>query len=303
MPMHAQVKAVIARREASVSAHDPDEPLDVTRQRFMSTWREPGPEVASITDHVAPGPDGPVPVRLYLPDGDGPFPLLVGIHGGGFVFGGIDAYDGNARRLAVGADCAVLNVEYRLAPENRFPAAPEDCYAAVLWAAEQSALGLDGRIALGGDSAGANLSTVVSMMSRDRGGPEISAQIMMCPALHPDFLPAIHDPDETPPMLKWWWWEQYLADPEDAENPYAVPLADSADLTGLPSALVITAEFDELLGEGAEYARRLEAAGVPVTYRQFDGMWHIFHMYPEHIDAAREAVAMEVAALREAFAE
>jgi len=304
MPLHAQVQAAIAKREASVGVAPPDATLEVHRERFMKTWREPGPDIYSVEDHSIPGPSGPLAIRLYrASDGDS-LPVLMSFHGGGFVFGGIDAYDGNAKRLAAGADCCVVTVEYRLAPEHKFPAAPEDCFAATKWIADNAAdLGLDeARIAVGGDSAGANLSAVVAMMSRDRSGPSLVQQILMVPTMHPDPDLDIEYPEGTPPSGREWWWSQYLADPADAANPYAAPLSAS-DLSGLPPALVITAEYDDLRGEGQAYAEQLAAAGIATEYRSYEGMWHIFHMYPSSIDSGREAVESEIAALRAAFYE
>ncbi len=268
----------------------------------MNTWREPGPQIESVENRMIEGPAGDLLIRLYKGVPGDSLPVLMSFHGGGFVFGGIDAYDGNARRLALGARCCVATVEYRLAPEHKFPAAAEDCYAATRWVAEHGAeMGLDPeRIAVGGDSAGANLSASVSLMARDRGGPPILLQILMVPTLHPDGGTPLHDPDDTPPSGREWWWRQYLADMDEASNSYAAPLSAN-DLSGLPPALVATAEFDDLLGEGHDYAERLQAAGVPTEYRMYEGMWHIFHMYPSHIDLGKEAVDSEIAALRNAF--
>ncbi len=205
-------------------------------------------------------------MRIYTPPGDGPFPIVMLLHGGGFVFGNIDSYDGNARRICVGAGCMVVNVEYRVAPENKFPAAPDDCYAATVWVAEnaESLSGDANRIAVCGDSAGGNLSTVVCMMARDKSGPAIRLQVLRCPVTHRNFEPLTVDPEITPRSGRNWWWTQYLADEADAKNPYACPMV-STDLTGLPSALIITAEYDELRDEGEAYAEMLAQAGVHTT--------------------------------------
>jgi acetyl esterase len=294
--LHPQVEEVIEKRAASVGPAPEGASLDVLRERFLNTWRENGPEVARVEDRQIDGPNGPIPIRIYRDFEDpGLRPVVVQFHGGGFVFGGIETYDGQSRRMAKATGFVVVNVDYRLAPEHKFPQGAEDAYAAVRWVAEQGgAIGVDSRhIGVGGDSAGANLSTVVSMMARDRGGPKISRQVLACPALHPDWPDKGHDPEVTPPSGREWWWTQYLATPADATNPYAVPL-ESDDLSGLPPALVFTAEYDELVGEGEAYAQALEAAGVPTIYRRFDRMWHIFHMYPGSIDDARKAFDMEV---------
>ena len=304
MPLHPQAKAVIEKRAASgyPPAGSQDE-IQVKRQRFNETWREPGPEVGKVEDRSIPGPNGDIPIRVYTPPaGSGPFPALMLFHGGGFVLGNINSYDGNARRLCVGASCVVVSVDYRVAPENKFPAAPEDCYAATVWVAENGAgLGVDStKIATCGDSAGGNLATVVALMARDRGGPKLSLQIMRVPVTHRNFSPITIDREETPKSNKEWWWVQYLENESDAKNPYAAPM-ETEDLSGLPPALIVTAEYDELRDEGEAYAERLKQAGIPTTCTRYDGMFHVFQMYPGYIDVAKEALERECAALKEAF--
>ena len=305
MPIHPQGQAVIDRRSASgYPAPGADAPLSVKRQYFVNTWREPGPEVGKVEGRRVPGPNGEIPIRIYTPPtGAAPFPVHMLFHGGGFVLGNIETYDGNSRRLCVGAECMVVSVDYRLAPENKFPAAPEDAYAATCWVAQNAAsINADPtRMSMGGDSAGGNLATVTAMMARDRGGPKLSLQILMCPVTHRDFSPTTFNKEETPRSSKESWWVQYLNDESEAKNPYACPL-EAEDLSGLPTALVVTNEFDELRDEGEAYAERLKQAGVPTTLTRYDGMFHVFHMYPTYIDAAREAVEQECAALRAAFA-
>ena len=303
--MHPQAQAVIEKRAAS--GYPPpgaEAPLHVRRQYFNDTWREPGPEVGKVEDRLVPGPHGDIPIRVYTPAaGSGPFPVLMLFHGGGFVFGNINTYDGNARRLCVGAHCMVVSVDYRMAPEHKFPAAPEDCYAATVWVTQQaSSLNADPtRMATAGDSAGGNLATVVALMARDRGGPKLALQIMRCPVTHRDFTPITIDRDATPKTNKDWWWRQYLRDESEAENPYACPM-QAKDLSHLPPALIMTAEYDVLRDEGEAYAERLQQAGVPTTCMRYAGMFHVFHMYPASIDAAQEHLEKECAALRTAFA-
>ena len=304
MPLDPQAMDVIERRDNSTEPLlGADASLAERRGRFNQTWREPGPEVGSVEDRLVPGPRGDIPVRIYAPEGNGPFPILMLFHGGGFVFGNIETYDGNARRICVGAGCIVVSVEYRVAPENKFPAAPEDCYSATVWASENAASihGDARRIAVCGDSAGGNLSTVVCMMARDKGGPEIRFQSLRCPVTHRNFGPLTVDRELTPRSGRDWWWKQYLADEADAQDPYACPMA-AHDLKGLPPALIITAEYDELRDEGEAYARMLQDAGVPTACVRYEGMFHVFHMYPAYIDKAREALEQEFAMLREAFA-
>lgn len=304
MALDPQAVAIIERRTSS--GYPPpgtDAPLEARRKYFNDTWREVGPEVGKVENKNIPGPHGEIPIRIYTPSGSGPFPVLMLFHGGGFVFGNIDTYEGNARRICVGANCIVVNVEYRVAPENKFPAAADDCYAATVWVAQNGAtINADGsKIATCGDSAGGNLSTVVSMMARDKGGPKICLQVMRCPVTHRNFEPLTVDPEFTPKSSRDWWWKQYLPDESRAKNPYACPMA-SEDLSGLPPALIITAEYDELRDEGEAYAQRLKDAGVPTTCVRYEGMFHVFHMYPAYIDKAKHALDQEFNMLKEAFA-
>lgn len=227
-----------------------------------------------------------IPVRIYTPAGAGPFPLLMYFHGGGFVLGGLDSHDLTCRNVVRASGYKVISVDYRLAPEHAFPAAPEDCYAATQWAAAHAAeLNVDAaRIAVGGDSAGGNLAAVVALMARDRGGPKLEKQLLVYPVIdffsHAQSTPyASYRSNAEGYMLTSQamedFWALYLANLDDAANPYASPIR-AADLSGLPPALVITAEYDPLRDEGAAYAQRLQAAGVPVTLRHFDDMIHGF---------------------------
>ena len=306
MPLHTQAKAVLERRAASQPKTPPTTPEEV-QKAFDNTWREAGPEVFKVEDRRIPGPRGEIPVRIYWPSEGGPFPALAEFHGGGFVHGNIESYDGNCRRLCMGVGCVVVNVGYRKAPENKFPAAAEDCYAVTKWVADNGAsIGVDPtRMAVGGDSAGGNLSTVVSLMARDRGGPSLVLQILMVPAVHRAFGPLTYDREETPggkttstPMDGGW--KAYLRDETDATNIYACPII--ADLRGLPPALVLTAEFDVFRDEGKAYAEKLKQAGVPTTFKEYEGMFHQFHMYPSNVDGGKEGLNQEIEALKVAFA-
>ena len=230
---------------------------------------EPEP-VAKVENRTIPGPGGTIPVRvLFTPAADaGAVPGLVYFHGGGWVLGSLDSHDGVCRSLANAAGCVVVSVDYRLAPEHPFPAAPDDCYAATAWVAANGAeLGADAaRLAIGGDSAGGNLAAVVALMARDRGGPSLRFQLLVYPVT--DFtlrhavvprerggLPLTTEHDAL--VL-----EHYLAEPATAREPHASPLR-AANLAGLPPALVITAEYDPLRDEGEAYAARLREARRP----------------------------------------
>lgn len=268
--------------------------------------RAPGPAVGDVQDRSIPGPAGGVPVRVYTPEGQGPFPVLVWFHGGGMLVGDLEAADGNARNLCVGAACLVVSVDYRLAPESKFPAAPEDCYAVTKWVAEQSAsIEADARrIAVGGDSAGGNLAAAVALMARDRDGPTLAHQLLVNPMLDCDYDTASYLRNAVGYLLTRdsmiWFWNHYLRNDSDKANPYAAPL-QAKDLRGLPPVLVITAEYDPLLDEGKAYARRLQEQGVPATTLGYDGMIHGFFGMSAVLDQGKKAMDDACAALLEAF--
>ena len=265
-----------------------------------------GEEVQHVEDRELPGPGGPIPTRLSRPAGDGPLPLLVYFHGGGWVLGGLASHDNVCRSLANGAGCAVLAIDYHLAPEYRFPAAVDDCYAATVWAAANAAaLGCDPkRIAVGGDSAGGNLAAVISQLARDRGGPALRFQLLVYPATDAAYDTASYHENATGYFLELdgmrWFYDHYLEGAVDRSDPRVSPLR-ARDLRGLPPALVITAEFDPLRDEGEAYAGRLREAGVPVTLHRYDGMIHGFFAMGPLLDQGSQSVAEAVAALRAAL--
>ncbi|HVN39847.1 MAG TPA: alpha/beta hydrolase [Myxococcota bacterium] len=307
MPLDPQAKAFLAQFPPM-----PDFeaiPLPLLRQGFEQSALAPGePErVAHVENLRLPGPDGEIPVRLYRPESKSALPGLVYFHGGGFVLCNLESHDGVCRSLANAAGCAVVSVDYRLAPEHPFPAAPEDCYAVTRFVAERGReLGIDtARIAVGGDSAGGNLTAVVSQMARDRRGPRLRLQLLVYPVTDASFdTPSYRENAEgyflTTNMMKWFW-SKYLADPADAANPYASPLR-AKDLTGLPPGLCITAEFDPLRDEGEAYAARLREAGVDVATTRYDGMFHGFFGMGAMLDQAKKAVAQAAGALKKALA-
>ncbi|MGH3759442.1 alpha/beta hydrolase [Actinophytocola sp.] len=259
--------------------------------------------VHRVADRTFPGPDGELPVRIYRPGHDGPLATLVYFYGGGWTLGSIDTSDGVCRALANAAGCQVVTPGYRLAPEHPFPAAVDDCLAAARWvAAEADALGGDpARIAVGGDSAGGNLAAVVSQLSRDGGGPPLAAQLLVYPntCYHAD-TESLRDNDD-----RWmfnrhsvdWYWRNYLSTPEHGRDPRVSPLL-AEDLSGLPPALVITAEYDPLRDEGERYADRLRESGVPVELTRYDGMAHGFFTMSGVLEPARQAVAQAAEYLR-----
>jgi acetyl esterase len=266
-----------------------------------------GPNMARVEMKEVEGPAGPIPVRVYTPiGGAGDRPGLVYIHGGGFVLCNLDTHDATCRELARGADCVVVSVDYRLAPEAKFPAAPEDCYAATRWVAlEANTLGIDAnRIAIAGDSAGGNLAAAVTLMCRERGGPSLVHQLLIYPVTDSRCEAASFEENGTGYFLTAnmmrWFWHHYLETEKDGESAIASPLR-ADDLVGLPSATVLTAEFDPLRDEGRAYAERLTAAGIATRYTNYPGVFHGFFGMTEQIPRARTAVDESCAALRQAF--
>ncbi|MEV5013569.1 alpha/beta hydrolase [Streptomyces sp. NPDC053780] len=264
--------------------------------------------VREVHDLSFDGPDGPLPLRVYRPSGEGPLPVLVYFFGGGWTLGSLDTSDALCRHLANSAGCLVVAVGYRLAPEHKFPAAPRDCFAGLRWAAEHAGRfgGDASRLAVAGDSAGGNLAAAVTLMARDEGGPDLVTQVLVYP--NTDYLADTPSRREnTDPLLfndksVHWYWDNYLATPRDGTHPLASPLR-APDHSGLPPALVITAEYDPLRDEGESYAARLRASGVPVESTRYPGLAHGFFTMSGTLDAARRAVGQVAAHLRTAFAD
>ena len=264
--------------------------------------------VASAADRAIPGPGGPLGLRVYTPLGAGPFPLLVFFHGGGFVVCDLGTHDALCRNLCAGAGCVVASVDYRLAPEHRFPAAPDDCLAATRWAAEHAAeLGADpARVAVGGDSAGGNLAAVTALRVRDEGGPRLAGQLLLYPTTDAEAagMPSLVENAEGYGLTARdmaWFKGHYLADPVESADPRASPLR-AAHLRGLPPALVHTAEYDPLRDEGEAYAARLREAGVPTAVSRCAGMIHGYLFFAGLVAAADAALDEACAWLRGAFA-
>ncbi len=265
-------------------------------------------EVHAVEDRKLPGPAGEIPVRIYTPKGESPFPILVFFHGGGWTIGTLNGYDGVCRALTNQAQCIVVSVDYRLAPEHKFPAAVEDAYAATVWVAQNAASisGDPARIAVGGDSAGGNLSAVVSQMARDKGGPKLVYQLLIYPATD-YFIPgtaSMHENADGYFLTRdsiVWFWNHYSNSEEDAHNPMMAPIY-AKDFHNLPPALVITAEYDPLRDEGEMYAAKLQEAGVNVTSTRYNGMIHGFFTMGGFMDQSKVAIAEAAAALRGAFA-
>ena len=263
--------------------------------------------VANVENRTIPGPAGEIPIRVYTPQGDGPFPVVVYFHGGGWVLGNLETHDGICRAITNGAACVVVAVEYRLAPEHTFPAAPEDCYAATRWAAQhvEQINGNRARLAVAGDSAGGGLAAVVALMARDRGGPLLAFQMLAYPITDLRMASASYTQNAHAPMLTrddmLWFRGHYLRDATDATDPLASPLL-AQNVSGLPPALIVTAGYDPLRDEGEQYGERLQEAGTPVMVRRYADLAHGFLGLDLIVDRAREAKAETIAALREGLA-
>lgn len=267
----------------------------------------PFPEpVGKVDHHVISGNHGEILLRIYTPKGDGPFPVLVYFHGGGFVIFDLNTYDSTCRALTNAADCIVVSVAYHQAPEHKFPAAVEDAFAAYQWVVNNaSAINGDPlRIAVGGESAGGNLAAVTTLVARDQGAPLPLYQLLVYPMTNYAFdTPSYEENANAQPLnkpLMQWFWEHYLASDTDGQNPYASPLR-AQNLSGLPPAMVITAEVDPLRSEGEAYANRLREAGVPVVHKHYDGVMHEFFSMPAVIDKAQQAVSDAASELKTAF--
>jgi acetyl esterase len=310
MPLDLKIKAMIDQAAAAgappLSGLSPQQARQGFRAMFQAFGGAPE-EVARCEDRAIAGPAGDIGVRIYTPAGKGPFPVLVFFHGGGWVVGDLDTHDPLCRALTNAAPCVTVAVDYRLAPEDKFPAAADDCHAAARWVARHGAeLGIDAaRLAVGGDSAGGNLAAAVSLMARDAKDLQIACQLLMYPALDASL--------QTRSMADFaqgylltradmvWFWDLYLRGGADRDNPYACPSA-AKDLRGLPPAMAITAEFDPLRDEGEAYAKRMQEAGVRVVTKRYDGMTHGFMSMAAIVEQGGKAIHDAAAHLRAAFA-
>jgi acetyl esterase len=301
MSFHPQVEAMLARR-----AGDQTPPLytlslpearalDLASIQAASGSAE---QVASVREESA----GDRPIRIYNPEPGRELPVLVYFFGGGWTLGSLDTSDAVCRRLANAASCLVIAVGYRLAPEHKFPTAVHDCFEAVQWIqANARPLGGDSaRVAVAGDSAGGNLAAAVTLLARDKGVPLV-AQVLVYP--NTDYTATFKG--EANPLLfnqnsVAWYWGHYLATPEDGTSPLASPLLASS-LSGLPPALVITAEHDPLCEQAEAYAKRLAESGVPTTLHRYDGMIHGFFCMAGDLESGAQAQAEAASFLRRKF--
>jgi acetyl esterase len=305
MPPDPQNEMLVAGFRASVGSGPFD--LGGLRRGASPAWSESTVRlVERFEDRSIDGPAGPIPVRIYWPRQSKPLGVLVYFHGGGFVAGGLDTVDGVCRTLVDGANCIAVSVDYRLAPEHKFPAGVEDAYAAFLWATRNAeALGAPTRVAVGGDSAGGNFAAVVSLMARDRAEPSPVFQLLIYPGINltldtPERAELARAGYLLTPELIDWLNGFYCERESDFLNPYCAPV-HADDLTGLPAALVIVGEYDPLRFECETYDDRLRGAGVAVTYSLYAGSVHGFITAFEFIDSGRAALAECAAALRTAL--
>ncbi|MBM4255582.1 MAG: alpha/beta hydrolase [Deltaproteobacteria bacterium] len=308
MPLHPQVKTVL---DLMTKAGPPMHHLtpEKAREQILAMRANKGDvePVGKVEDRTIKGPAGDIPIRIYTPNGRGPFPLLVYFHGGGWVVGSIETVDASCRSLTNQAGCITVSVDYRLAPEHKFPAAPEDCYAATTWTAlnASSIHGDPSRLAIGGESAGANLAAAVALMAQERGAPSIALQLLLYPVT--DYAcntPSCRENGEgyflTTEMMRWFW-NHYLRNSADGENPLASPLR-AKRLQSLAPAAIFTAEFDPLRDEGADYARKLRDAGIPVEYKCQEGLIHGYMGMAKVVEPAEKAVQDAASSLRNALA-
>jgi acetyl esterase len=311
VPLHPHFEALRAERLAA--GVPPLRGLSVAeaRQQELETVRaaaRPPEPVAEVQDTAIPGPEGEIPLRIYRSQPEHAQPVLLWFYGGGWTLGTLEAADPVCRRLANATPCAVVAVAYRLAPEEPFPAAVEDCWAATRWVSEHGGEhGLDGgRIAVGGPSAGGNLAAATALLAREEGEPPLALQVLVYPVLEHNRETASMRESSDPVLFDRqdvaWCWAQYLAREADGASPLASPLR-ARDLGALPPALVITAEGDPLRDEAELYAERLQAASVPTELVRFDGMAHGFFSSADVLAEAREAQELAARALRRAFAD
>jgi acetyl esterase len=269
--------------------------IGVERLRALMPGRPGGP-VHECRDALIDLPGRRVPVRIYRPSAEDGLPVLVFFHGGGWVIGTLDAYDQMCSEIAVGGGCVVVSVDYRLAPEHRFPAALDDAHLATAWIANHAAdLGGDPRrVAVGGDSAGANLAAVTCIMAAQLGGPALVFQLLVYPGFDPDSTrPAVRQNAGGPGLTQeasQWFWSQYLDGAAHRRSPFVNPLL-APDLSRLPPALIVTAEFDLNRDDGEVYGELLRAAGGQAEIRRYPGVQHGFLTHTESV--ARAAMARD----------
>lgn len=304
-PLHPTLKASLEAQNEELFLL-PVEQFRAIKEQQAAERPKINAAIAKIENRSIPGPAGEIPVRIYTPLGNGPFPVVVHIHGGGWVIGSLDACDDVCRALCNFSDAVIVSVDYRLAPEYRYPAGLDDCWAALKWVVEHvSVIGGDAtRIAVCGDSSGANLAAATALYSRDNGGPQLALQVLIYPVTNFGFDTASYHQKANNFGLSRdamiFFWTSYLAKPEHGIEPYASPL-QATDLTGLPPALILTAEHDPLRDDGEAYAARLHQAGVPVQVTRYLDMNHGFFNCGAMYESAARALREVGDSLKQAF--
>jgi len=308
MPLSPILRQILQQLAAQLQFM-PDMDVKTVREQFeksslilVKMANEP---IHRAEDITIPGRGGPIRARVYRPRDGERLPAVVYYHGGGFVLGSVETHDHVCRRLANLSGAVVISVDYRLAPEHKFPAAVEDAYDAVKWVADNyDKLGVDnGKIAVAGDSAGGNLAAVTAIMARDKGESFVKYQVLIYPVVNLTASPTVSRVEYSGPEyviltadLMAWFGRQYLSKPQDAFSPYASPIF--ADLSNLPPALVITAEYDPLRDEGELYAHLLKTRGVRAVAVRYNGVIHGFVNFYPILEEGREAISQIAASIK-----
>lgn len=296
MPLSPEYQAMFEQ----LAAGDPAPPLwEMTPEQGREMYRQARPvikelPIGEVINRKIPGPDGEIPVRIYFPKETGNFGTLLYFHGGGWVIGDLDTCDAVCREISVLGNVTVISVDYRMAPESIYPAAVEDCYAALIWASENTELlKANGKLGVAGESAGGNLSAVMALKARDLKGPNIDLQCLLYPVTDCDLTRQSYEDNgrgfllETQSMH--WFWDIYCPNEDKRKENYASPLL-STNLSNLPQAFVATAEFDPLRDEGEAYARAIETAGAKVIYKCYEGLVHDFLSTATAFESSRQGL-------------
>lgn len=309
MPLNPAVQGLLEQVAAQNSPPLPTQGVELVRQGYVAArgFLSEKPEVANVEDRMLPGPAGDIPVRIFTPVGEAPYPILVYYHGGGWVIGDLETSDGISRSFANAASCIVVAVDYRLAPENKFPAAVDDAFAALSWVAEHAAeIGGDAnRIAAGGESAGANLTAVIAQLAKEAGGPALAYQILAYPVTNFAFDTESYQENGDDYYLTQesmrWFWSLYLNNESEGTDPKASPLLRE-DVGGLPPGIVVTPEYDPLRDEGEAYGKRLQEAGIDFEILRAEGMIHDFLGMTNILPEAKQVIETLGGKLQAAFA-
>ena len=302
----AQLKPKPIDTLSAAEARKQPTPADAVKAYLKKKDMKASPEkVADVDDQSIEGPGGKIKIRVYTPEGKGPFPVIVYYHGGGFVIADLDTYDSTPRALANAASAVVVSSHYRQAPEHKFPASHEDAFTTYQWVLKNAAKikGDPQRVAVAGESAGGNLAAAVSLMARDRNIAMPVHQLLVCPITDNDMTtPSYQENADAKPLNKAMmaWFFKNEANAADATDP-RLALLKKADVKGFPSTTIVTAQIDPLRSEGEAFAQKLKAAGVPVNHRNFDGVTHEFFGMAAAVGKAKEAVTFAATDLKQAF--